>query len=163
MKRFAKPTRLGVAISTPFLLASLGLSLWLAERSVLHCERPSGVVVCTLESARVLSKTTQTLAPNSLLGAELEESTTYDPQDHTPTTQYRITLRTTTGMRPMNRSSSGGGSRRATQDEVERINAFVHSPQQPSLTVGQDNRGLIFAGSLLLGVIGLWVMFTAGY
>lgn len=163
MRRLEKPTRLGVALGTPVLLIAVGIYLWLAERSVLHCDRPAGVATCRLDSARTFKTTSQTLPPESLLGAELEEYTTYDSQDHTTTTHYRVLLLTTTGKRPLNRSTNGGWSRSATQENVRLINTFVRNPQQATLDIGQDNRMMVFFGVMLLGILGIWLMFNMGY
>jgi hypothetical protein len=163
MARLAKPTRQGVVFGTPFLLLAVGLYLWLAERSVLHCEHQAGAALCRLDSVRTLTSHSQSFPPDSLRGAELDETTHYDPDDHTTTTSYRIVLLTSTGKRPMSLSSTNGQSRSATAENVRLINDFLKTPQQATLEIGQDNRLFIFFCVVLLGILGVWIMFNAGY
>lgn len=117
-----------------FFLLPASISLFLARRSELHCERIGAPVICTIEQRQFRRSFSRLFPANAVLGSEVEESLGTD-QDGFPERKTRLVVLTSQGryrLTDFGQLDAGRLHRQLAQ--------FLADPAQRSLLIGQDSR-----------------------
>jgi hypothetical protein len=142
------PSLLTCLLGGLFIVVALGVIFIFSDVITLACHRDSSQAQCELVTAGLLRSSTQVLELEKLREARVESAVFSD----------RIVLLTTAGEIPLTGRFGGWDDKAQIADYV---NAFIFNPSQSDLTVQQGNRGLGYAGGLLVAAVGLLIFVPA--
>jgi hypothetical protein len=125
---------------------SFPLAHWLMETFHVDCVRASAPrFQCVVESSKRGSTRLFVLDETSLSSARTDRETRIDPQDHTVSYSYHLTL-----VQPKGAIRSHGGDLDDTNERVAEINAFLNNPSQPSVRFTHNNRTMMLMMAALM-------------
>jgi len=124
------------------------LAHWLTETFHVDCVRASASrFQCVVESSKRGSTRLFALDETSLSSARTDRETRVDPQDHTVSYSYHLTL-----VQPKGAIRSHGGDQGDINKRVAELNAFLTNPSQPSLRFTHNNQTMLLTMAALMVV-----------
>jgi hypothetical protein len=137
-----------------FTLVSLVVASFFGQTNTLTCERSAGIQgQCHLKSSGLLGSRIRHRWPlDEIQGAQVVQSSRED------SSTYQVQIMTqsdTVGLAPY--YSSGRGAKVAIAQEIE---AFLASPEQPELTVRQNEGMAVFIFAGIVGLLGIGLIST---
>ncbi|MGD1907331.1 MAG: hypothetical protein ACFB0C_15285 [Leptolyngbyaceae cyanobacterium] len=147
-------SRLSSLIIGPiFVVLGCVVIYFIGDQATLDCQRFNSTQPdCTLTHASL--RRTNVEAISQLQGADVIRS-----RDSDGDSTYQVILLTPKDEIPLASVRSSGA--RDKRQKAEQINQFLASPQQQTLTIVQDNRGLAYGLGGLFAVVGLGVIITS--
>lgn len=137
-----------IALVVTTAAVSFPLAHWLTETFHVDCVHASASrFQCVVESSRRGSTRLFALDETSLSGARTDRETHIDPQDHTVSYSYHLTL-----VQPNGAIRSHGGDQGDINKRVAEINAFLGNPSQPSVRFTHNNRTMLLTMAVLMVV-----------
>ena len=143
MRLLPRLALIGAVAATSFPLA-----YWMTETFHVDCTRGSATKFgCVVESSKRGGTQLYKLDETTLLSARTDRETHIDPQDHTVSYSYHLTL-----VQPKATIRSLGGDPTEIDKRVAEINAFIKDPESASVRFTHNNRTMLltFAGLMVI-------------